>query len=90
MYFADTGAFGGTNNFGFFLPVDAVKEEKKYRACKDIRDVMKLLDKEEHRNNLVGTIIHIRHKITETTETALSVSVSTRGRAAFRIASLSL
>lgn len=27
VYFADTGAFAGTNNCGFFLPLDAVKEE---------------------------------------------------------------
>lgn len=38
VYFTDTGAFGGTNNFAFFLPVDAVKadepKEKKYRPFK--------------------------------------------------------
>lgn len=28
LYFADTGAFAGTNNCGFFLPLDAVKEDK--------------------------------------------------------------
>ena len=37
-YFADTGAFAGTNNYAFFLPLDAVKEEKqkekKYRPLK--------------------------------------------------------
>ena len=27
-YFADTGAFAGTNNFAFFLPLDAVKKDK--------------------------------------------------------------
>ena len=26
LYFADTGAFAGTNNFAFFLPLDAVKD----------------------------------------------------------------
>lgn len=39
LYFADTGAFAGTNNCGFFLPLDAVKEdkpEKKYRPFKDL------------------------------------------------------
>ena len=80
----------GDNVFPFFLPLDKVKKEYtcdfnalplddvKYRACKDIRDVMKLLDKEEHGNNLVGTIIHIRHKITETTETAMITNVQRR------------
>jgi hypothetical protein len=41
MYFADTGAFGGTQTFAFFLPLDAVKEdkpEKKYRPLKKIKD----------------------------------------------------
>ena len=27
-YFADTGAFGGTSNYAFFLPLDAVKKDK--------------------------------------------------------------
>ena len=42
LYFADTGAFGGTQTFAFFLPLDAVKEdkpkEKKYRPLKKIKD----------------------------------------------------
>ena len=76
--------------YTYFLPLDKVKKEYtcdfntaplddvKYRACKDIRDVMDLLDKEEHGSNLVGTIIHIRHKITETTETAMITNVLRR------------
>ena len=36
-YFADTGAFGGTNNFAFFLPLDAVKKEIKMNF--NIKDV---------------------------------------------------
>ena len=28
LYFADTGAFGGTSNYAFFLPLDAVKKDK--------------------------------------------------------------
>lgn len=32
MHFADTGAFSGTNNFAFFLPLDAVKEEKQKKS----------------------------------------------------------
>lgn len=48
VYFADTGAFGGTNNFAFFLPLDAVKEEKpkekKYRPLKSIDEMDCLFD----------------------------------------------
>ena len=36
-YFTDTGAFSGTNNFAFFLPLDAVKKEIKMNF--DIKDV---------------------------------------------------
>lgn len=46
-YFADTGAFGGTNNFAFFLPIDAVKKdkpEKKYRPFEDTFELYKFLE----------------------------------------------
>lgn len=47
-HFADTGAFSGTNNFAFFLPLDAVKEEKqkekKYRPLKSIDEMDCLFD----------------------------------------------
>lgn len=46
VYFADTGAFGGTQTFAFFLPLDAVKEEKqkeKYRPFKDLYEFYKFL-----------------------------------------------
>lgn len=33
----------GTFSYGFFLPVDAVKEEKKYRACKTIQELCELI-----------------------------------------------
>ena len=42
-YFADTGAFGGTNNFAFFLPLDKVKVEKRYRPFKDAYEFYKFL-----------------------------------------------
>lgn len=45
-YFADTGAFSGTNNFAFFLPLDAVKKdklEKKYRPFKDLYEFYQFL-----------------------------------------------
>ena len=46
-YFADTGAFSGTNNFAFFLPLDAVKEDKpkkKYRPFKNTYELYKFLE----------------------------------------------
>lgn len=43
-YFADTGAFAGTSNFAFFLPLDAVKEEKKYQPFKDTYEFYKFLE----------------------------------------------
>ena len=47
-HFADTGAFAGTNNYAFFLPLDAVKEEKqkekKYRPLKSIDEMDCLFD----------------------------------------------
>ena len=46
VYFADTGAFGGTSNFAFFLPLDAVKKDKskkKYRPFKDAYEFYKFL-----------------------------------------------
>ena len=48
MYFADTGAFGGTNNYAFFLPLDAVKKDKskkKYRPFKTLNELEKSLNK---------------------------------------------
>ena len=42
-YFADTGAFSGTNNFAFFLPLDKVKVEKRYRPFKDAYEFYKFL-----------------------------------------------
>ena len=43
LYFADTGAFGGTNNFAFFLPLDKVKVEKRYRPFEDAYEFYKFL-----------------------------------------------
>ena len=72
-YFADTGAFGGTNNFAFFLPLDAVKEDKTYRPCKTIKEFYELVfntkskaDTEFYISELLGAIIHFRNKETGT------------------------
>lgn len=43
LYFNDTGAFGGTNNSAFFLPLKAVKKEKKYRPFKSMAEFTKVV-----------------------------------------------
>lgn len=51
VYFADTGAFGGTQTFAFFLPLDAVKEdkpEKKYRPFKNLYEFYQFLSFNSH------------------------------------------
>ena len=65
LYFADTSAFAGTNNCAFFLPLDAVKEEKKYRPFKTINELEKTLNKvnrSAHQFMRVGNDIFIRDK----------------------------
>ena len=66
-----------TNDFryGFFLPVDAVKEEEKeYRACRNVKELYELVfntkSKAEdsfYNNELVGTVIHFRLKGSDST-----------------------
>ena len=62
-----------TYSFSFFLPKDAVKENKTYktyRACKTVQDVYKLVfnskcEQLEDRfciDKLVGTVIHFKQK----------------------------
>ena len=60
-----------TNDFryGFFLPVDAIKENKTYRACRNVKELYELVfntkskaDPEFYINELVGTVIHFRLK----------------------------
>ena len=61
-------------SFSFFLPVDAVKEEKSYRACRNVKELYELVfackSKVEHSfciNELVGTVIHFKQKGFDTT-----------------------
>ena len=67
-YFADTGAFSGTNNFAFFLPLDAVKKdkskEKKYRPFKSMRELTEIVYSKdwEYDNLSVGDSLWIRRK----------------------------
>lgn len=70
----------GTFSYGFFLPVDAVKEqEKKYRPCKTLKEMYELVNNygsdsfpnkdftDEHFiYNLLDTTIHFRSKVTGT------------------------
>lgn len=72
-YFADTGAFSGTNNFAFFLPLDAIKEDKTYRPCKTIKELYELVfdtkskaEESFYIEELLGAIIHLRNKETST------------------------
>lgn len=84
MYFADTGAFSGTNNSAFFLPLDAVKEKsKKYRSFKDAYEfynfigVILTITRKEFRNRmLLGLLITYREiKSPQYTTTELITSV---------------
>ena len=65
--FADTGAFSGTSNFAFFLPLDAVKKDKpkkKYRPFKSMRELTEIVySKDLGCDNLsVGDNLWIRRK----------------------------
>lgn len=60
-----------TNDFryGFFLPVDAIKENKTYRVCRNVKELYELVfntkskaDPEFYINELVGTVIHFKQK----------------------------
>lgn len=59
----------GTFSYGFFLPVDAVKENKTYRSCRNVRELYKLVFNCERTpkdsfciNGLIGAIIHFKRK----------------------------
>lgn len=69
----------GTFSYGFFLPVDTIKEEKTYRPCKTIKEFYEVVNNygsdsfpnkdftnENFMYNLLGTYIHIRSKVTGT------------------------
>lgn len=65
---------GGNFKYGFFLPVDAVKENKTYRACRNVKELYELVfnckSKVEDRiciDELVGTVIHFKQKVFDTT-----------------------
>lgn len=69
-YFADTGTFSGTNNFAFFLPLDAVKEDMpkeklKWRPCKDIEELEDLLNCDVLA--FVGRVLELKDKSTGAT-----------------------
>lgn len=80
----------GSCSFKYFLPLDKVKRKEytcdfkteptekdiDYRPCKNLIELMDLLDKGEHGNCLVGTTIYIRRKLTtKMIETSIITSV---------------
>lgn len=55
--------------YGFFLPVDAVKENKTYRACRNVQELYELVFNCKCNNEdsfcideLIGTVIHFKCK----------------------------
>lgn len=80
----------GSCGFKYFLPLRKVKSKEytcdfkteptgkdiNYRPCKNLIELMDLLDEEEHGSCLVGTTICIRHKLkTRMIETSIITSV---------------
>lgn len=60
--------------YACILPVDAVKENKTYRACRNVKELYELVfntkskaDTEFYINELVGTVIHFKLKGFDTT-----------------------
>lgn len=56
-------------SFSFFLPKDAIKKEKTYRACRNVKELYELvtnfkskMSDEECICDLIGTTIHFRGK----------------------------
>ena len=61
-------------SYGFFLPKDAVKENKTYRACRTVKELYELIfntkskaDDRFYIDELVGTVIHFKQKGFDTT-----------------------
>lgn len=89
----------GSCSFKYFLPLRKVKSKEylcdfkaeptekdiNYRPCKSLKEVMDLLDKEKHGDNLVGTIIYIRYKPSMTTETAMITKVRRYGNGTYQL-----
>lgn len=84
----------GDTNFKYFLPLGKVKRKEytcdfkteptekdiNYRPCKNLIELMDLLDKEKHEDCLVGTTIYIRHKLkTRMIETSIITSAKRDG-----------
>ena len=65
---------GNSYLYACILPVDAVKENKTYRACRTVQELYELVfntksksDTEFYINELVGTVIHFKQKGFDTT-----------------------
>ena len=73
-YYACCFAYDSRHGYGFFLPVEALKENKTYRACRNVKELYELIfntkskaDDRFYINELVGTIIHFKQKGFDTT-----------------------
>lgn len=65
---------GNSYLYACILPKDAVKENKSYRACKNVKELYELIfntkskaDTEFYINELIGTVIHFKIKGFDTT-----------------------
>ena len=82
------------DGFRYFLPLEKIKRKEytcdfkteptekdiNYRPCKNLIELMDLLDKEKHEDCLVGTTIYIRHKLkTRMIETSIITSAKRDG-----------
>lgn len=61
---------GDIRSYDFFLPIEAVKEEKTYRPCKTVQELYELVGNSKNKINekeciywlVGGTVIHFRDK----------------------------
>ena len=72
--YSSTDSDSDVYSFSFFLPVEAVKENKTYRACRNIKELYELVfntkskaDDRFYIDELVGTVIHFKQKGFDTT-----------------------
>ena len=73
-YYACCFAYDSRHRYGFFLP-EAVKENKTYRACRNVQDVYKLVFNSKCKqledrfciSQLLGAVIHFKQKGFDTT-----------------------
>ena len=93
-YYACCFAYDSRRGYGFFLPVEALKENKTYRACRNVKELYELVFNYKSKaedsfciNELVGTIIHFKQKGFDTTyyECITGIAVYNNGDIAVHI-----